>query len=128
MRAPAVLATGGQPPSRGLNGRERGTLMAAKEELIRLLRTGRVAEFNAARSSERNLRGATRDGVDIRGVNLSGADLREVELRKANLSGANLSWANLNWAILTGASLIKTNLIGAELHGANLSGADLREA
>jgi uncharacterized protein YjbI with pentapeptide repeats len=126
----------------------------SKQELLDLLRSGRIKEFNRvrpypfvdlslARLALVDLRGATLSGVnlegakltgtnlsavDLSGANLSGASLTGADLRRDDLRGANLSGAYLWGANLTHADLMGTNLTGANLRRANLSGADLRGA
>jgi hypothetical protein len=99
----------------------------SREELIELLRSGNILEFNTLREREGidviDLSTANLSGVSLIGVNLSGAFLNG-----ANLSGTFLVWANLSGAFLSGANLSKTNLNGANLGKANLTGADLSKA
>jgi hypothetical protein len=72
---------------------------------------------------ERDFRGATLEGADLRE-----ADLHEANLRGAHLSGADLREAKLYRTDLSGTELSGADLAGANLYEANLSGADLREA
>ena len=90
---------------------------SSREELIGLLRSGNVSEFNALRN---------REGKGV--IDLGGANLRDADLSGAKLNGANLSWAHLSGANLSGANLSGGIMNRAELNGANLSGANLRDA
>ena len=90
------------------------------EQLIELLRGGRIADFNKLCEKI--------ELPDLTGANLSRADLTEANLTGANLSRAYLTGANLSRADLTGANLSRAYLTGAYLTGANLSRADLTEA
>jgi uncharacterized protein YjbI with pentapeptide repeats len=95
-----------------------------KEELIKLLREGKIEEFNKVRPHPK---------VDLEGVYLEGADLRGADLRGADLRGACLEgvllWdADLGGADLRRANLEKADLTGADLREANLAGTDFREA
>jgi uncharacterized protein YjbI with pentapeptide repeats len=111
-----------------------------REDLIKLLKAGRVEEFNA-RLANSSFSRLDLQLIDLSGANLSGASLKKAYLKGADLSGANLSGANLSGASLTeadlteadlteadltGANLREADLSGANLSGANLSGADLR--
>ncbi|MEL6349495.1 MAG: pentapeptide repeat-containing protein [Myxococcota bacterium] len=78
-------------------------------DLIELLKSGRVTEFN----NQRPMRGKV--------------DLFAADLANAQISGADLSGANLEKADLSGADLSKCNLVKANLSGADLTGANLRE-
>ena len=115
------------------------------EQLIELLRGGRIADFNKlcekierldlsrADLPEANLTGAKLLGAnlqeaDLRGADLSRADLMGAVLRGADLMGADLSRADLMGADLPGANLSRADLMGAYLRGANLSRADLTGA
>ena len=106
-------------------------------EMIQLLRNGRILEFNKIRSQNNyqkiDLRGADLMESNLKGTRLRGADLTEANLRGADLMGANLEGTrlrevNFRDARLTGADLMESNLSRADLRGANLEGADLRGA
>lgn len=110
-----------------------------KEELISLLKSGRIEEFNKIRPrpfvnlsgadlSSAYLRGAYLSEADLSEANLSGADLSEANLRGTDLNKADLRGAHLIEADLRGARLIEADLSGAYLRGAYLRGADLRGA
>ena len=93
------------------------TQKLAKEQLIELLRAGKVEEFNQYRID-------TGYGlIDLIGADLSGAILSTAILNGANLNGAYLRGANLNGAYLRGAYLR-----GAYLNGANLTRAHFDQA
>jgi GTPase SAR1 family protein len=91
-----------------------------KENLLELLRTRKIAEFNDL-TKELEI-------IDLSGAYLGGANLIGADLNKANLRGAYLRKANLNGADLSGADLMRVNLGLADLRGAYLRGAYLREA
>jgi uncharacterized protein YjbI with pentapeptide repeats len=103
---------------------ENTAAIPTKEELIALLKSGKIEEFNRVRLARE---------IDLAGASLRGANLAWANLAWADLAGANLAWANLAWANLTGvdlheADLYDANLRRANLTRANLSEADLREA
>jgi hypothetical protein len=76
-------------------------------QLIKLLREGKIEEFNNTRP--RNA------GINLEGIYLMNAKLFDVDLRYDNLTSAHLSGANLSYAFL-----YMTNLSDADLRGANL--------
>ena len=78
-----------------------------REELITMLQSGKVKEFNNYRSENPKVY------IDLERADLSGADLRGAELSFANLTRAYLMNANLS-----GADLTDVNLEGANLWGA----------
>jgi uncharacterized protein YjbI with pentapeptide repeats len=117
------------------------------DELLDLLYSGNVAEFNVKREKDRsitlnigagnlqrinlsgiNLQGANLQGANLQGANLLGANLYMVTLQYANIQSTNLSGASLFEANLYEANLRKANLQGANLQGANLQGANLQGA
>jgi len=79
------------------------------DELYRLLREGKVEEFNTRRAS-----GET--------CNLSGADFRSVDLTKLNAEGLDLSNCYFRMSNLRGVDFSNTRLEGASIHGAQISG------
>jgi uncharacterized protein YjbI with pentapeptide repeats len=113
---------------------ENTAAIPTKEELIALLKSGKIEEFNRVRLAREidlagaSLRGANLDGVNLTRANLTGADLNEADLTGACLIRADLNEANLTGADLTGANLTEARLIGANLAGANLTGANLHGA
>jgi len=126
-------------PARVIHGLE----PPPKEAMVRILRHGKVAEFNRIRRkmglgevldlTEAQLEGADLQGIDMAGVHLSGANLSGANLSRANLSRALLSEtqltkADLRNANLSGADLCRTDLTDADLRGARLDEADLSEA
>ena len=78
--------------------------------LYKLLREGRVAEFNRRRAAGESCDLTYSDlrGLDLCGLDAEGLDLGHCYLRQADLRGIDLS---------------KTNLEGASIHGAKISGA-----
>lgn len=87
----------------------------SSEELIELLRSGNVSEFNALRNRE------GKGVIDLGGANLRDADLSGAKLNGAKLSEADLSGADLSEADLRNAKLIGTVLSRTVLNKANLS-------
>ena len=83
---------------------EEAAATPTKEELIALLRSGKIEEFNRVRPEGK---------IDLTEASLVGADLTEANLRLANLDGA---------------SLVSADLTEANLYNASLQGADLAEA
>ncbi|MCW9013693.1 MAG: pentapeptide repeat-containing protein [Gammaproteobacteria bacterium] len=80
------------------------------DELYRLLREGKVEEFN-----QRKAAGETCD--------LTGADFRGVHLNGLDADGLDLSNSYFRMANLRGIDFSKANLEGASIHGAQISGA-----
>jgi len=116
------------------------------EELVQLLKEGKVDEFNQCRpesggefSPRRDRQAEATFGVDaspnafrdyIRHegsipelLHFDGADLSNLDLTKANLSGIDFSEVNFS-----GANLTDTNLSNCDFHLANLSGAKISGA
>lgn len=136
---------------------ERKDEMLSNDNVIKLLKTGRVIEWNKLISEKRiplevwqegnarepqlsgvNLRGMDLDEVDLPYINLSQsllnkssfyyANLKKCDLRYAQLEGADLVGCDLSGANLSNANLQKTNLSEANLSGANLTNANLYRA
>lgn len=89
------------------------------DQLISLLREGKIAEFNSQRSV---------DNLNLEGVVLSRLDLSGINLRDARLSGVNFNSCNLTGANFIDAFLDKANLFNANLTEADFSGADISNA
>ena len=85
------------------------------DELYRLLREGKVKEFNSRRENGEtcDLTGADFRGVDLTGINANGLDLSNSYFRMSNLRGVDFS---------------NTRMEGASIHGAQISGAYFPEA
>jgi len=76
--------------------------------LFRLLREGRITEFNERKQSGAScdfrggdfrgsdLRGLDADGIDFEDAYFRGADLRGIDLRTANLRGASMARAHIS--------------------------------
>ena len=79
------------------------------DELYRLLREGKVKEFNQRKAGGEtcDLTGADFRGVDLVGLDADGLDFSNSYFRMANLRGLDLSNANIQ---------------GASIHGAQISG------
>jgi uncharacterized protein YjbI with pentapeptide repeats len=79
------------------------------EELYKLLREGKIEEFNKRRERGEScdLSGADFRGVDLSGMNADGLDMRNCYFRMCNLRGIDFS---------------STQLEGASIHGAQISG------
>jgi uncharacterized protein YjbI with pentapeptide repeats len=135
----AVEATEPKEEQRQQMSREQGP---TNEELLELLKTGKVEQFNNSRIehttiypdlSNANLSKANLSNANLSKANLSNADLTGTRLKSAdlsyvNLSGADLSNASLSNASLSNASLSNARLVGANFSRANLSNADLTGA
>ncbi len=98
-------------------------LITASEELLKLLKDGKVDEFNATRPAGR---------LDLRGIslvkrNLEAVDLRFCELQGADLRGADLSRALLQHADLSRADMEGTLLTGCKAYAAKFVHASLKE-
>lgn len=80
------------------------------DELYRLLREGKMDEFNSRRTNGENsdLTYADFRSVDLTGINADGLDLSHCYFRMSNLRGIDFS---------------NTRLEGASIHGAQISGA-----
>jgi hypothetical protein len=103
------------------------------EQLIDLLRNGRIKQFNRVRpypAVDLSFSGVILNlvGVDLRKINFSRAILIGANLRTAYLGEADLSNANLRGADLSGAFLFEADLSEAILAGAILSLATLNRA
>jgi uncharacterized protein YjbI with pentapeptide repeats len=106
------------------------------EDLLELLRDGKIDEFNKIRKQtyilldchDLNLSGLNLRRVDLHDANIRDAKLEDAKLSTANLTKADLRGANLSRAILNGANLSRAILNGANLSRANLSGANLSRA
>lgn len=79
------------------------------DELYRLLREGKINEFN-----ERRSKGESCD--------LTSADFRSVDLTGLNADGLDLSNCYFRMSNLRGLDFTNTNLEGASIHGAQISG------
>ena len=88
-----------------------------KEQLIELLKDGKVEEFNQYR-----------DGTDYAPIDLTGAELYRAILTGVELYRADLTGADFSGADLTGANLTRANLSKADFREANLTRANLTEA
>ena len=78
------------------------------DPLFRLLREGRISEFNERKKSGAlcdftqgdfrgsDLRGMDADGVNFQDAYFRGADLRGIDLRTANLHGASMARAHIS--------------------------------
>ena len=93
--------------------------MAAPEikddEMYRLLREGKIDEFNQ--------RKANGDSCD-----LTGADFRNVSLVGLDVSDLDLSNSYFRMSNLRGLDLRNTNMEGASIHGAQISGVYFPDA
>lgn len=79
-------------------------------EMYRLLREGKVEEFNQRKEAGEN-------------CDLSGADFRSVSLVGLNADGLDMSNSYFRMSNLRGTDLRQANLEGASIHGAQISGA-----
>lgn len=79
------------------------------DELYRLLREGKIDEFN-----QRKANGESCD--------LSGADFRSVDLTGIDADGLDFSNSYFRMANLRGVDFSNANLEGASIHGAQISG------
>ncbi|TNF36973.1 MAG: pentapeptide repeat-containing protein [Gammaproteobacteria bacterium] len=79
------------------------------DAMYRLLREGKIAEFNQRRTKGEScdLRGADFRSVDLKGIDAEGLDFSNCYFRMSNLRGIDFS---------------KANLEGASIHGAQISG------
>ena len=80
------------------------------DAMYRLLREGKIAEFNErkSRGESCNLTGADFRSIDLTGIEADGLDFSNCYFRMSNLRGIDFSNANLE---------------GASIHGAQISGA-----
>ena len=80
------------------------------DELYRLLREGKLDEFNNRKASGES-------------CDLSGADFRSVDLCGLDADGLDLSNCYFRMSNLRGIDFSNTLLQGASIHGAQISGA-----
>ncbi len=80
----------------------------SKEELVILLRDGKIEEFNRVRPYP---------SLDLSRVNLSGVNLSMVNLSRTNLSETNLARTNLLGSDFSESDLTLTNFWGANFYG-----------
>lgn len=80
-----------------------------KDELYRLLREGKISEFNERRSKGEN-------------CDLTSADFRSVDLTGLDANGLDLSNCYFRMSNLRGVDFTNTKLEGASIHGAQISG------
>ena len=78
-------------------------------EMHRILREGRISDFNAmrAKGEKPDLRGVDLRGCDLRGASLEGLDLSNSYFRQADMRGLNLTTCKLE-----GASIVNANVSG----------------
>ncbi len=85
------------------------TPLIKTDELYRLLREGKIDEFNTRKEN-----GETCD--------LTSADFRSVDLTGLNADGLDLSHCYFRMSNLRGIDFSNTRLEGASIHGAQISG------
>lgn len=80
------------------------------DKMYRLLRSGKIAEFNTRKASgeKSDLLNGDFRGLDLRGLDAAGLDLRGCYFRQTDLRGIDFSTSNLE---------------GASIHGARISGS-----
>ncbi len=94
-------------------------IISNRDELIALLREGKIEEFNQCRSNvPPEIWGMGFTEPDLSGVDLHGLDLAGVDFTSANLSDANLSESKF----------VQAKFGHAKLHRTNFENADLRQA
>lgn len=79
------------------------------DELYRLLREGKIKEFNSRRANGES-------------CDLTAADFRNVDLTGLNADGLDLSHCYFKMSNLRGIDFTNTLLHGASIHGAQISG------
>jgi len=79
------------------------------DELYRLLREGKIDEFNTRKASGES-------------CDLTSADFRSVDLTGLNADGLDLSHCYFRMSNLRGIDFSNTRLDGASIHGAQISG------
>ena len=99
----------------------------SKEELIGLLKTNAVKEFNSSRPKDReellDLTESDLSSVDLTGVDLSYADLSGSDFCEANLHNVNFANSDLSSVNFARANIAGVSFTGADLNGAKFSGA-----
>ena len=110
------------------------------DDLVALLKAGRVAEFNERRKKRgapdlfaADLAGAQIPEADLTGANLEKADLTDADLTDANLYRANLNGADLTNTKLEGVMAAQSRwreavIEGSDFNEADLNGADFSDA
>jgi len=103
------------------------------KELIKLLKAGKVQEFNEFRADNPDFIPDLR-GIDLyvgkgsKSARLKGINFKDALLQDSNLQGAKLQGSNLQGAKLQDANLYRTNLCMVNLQGSNLQGVNLNRA
>lgn len=85
------------------------------EPLYKLLREGRMADFNHAK----------REGASM---DLTNCDFRGINLRGLDADGLDLSDCYFRQADLRGIDFRNANLLGSSIHGAKISGTYFPDA
>lgn len=105
------------------------------DDLVELLKAGRVQEFNERRKKRgapdlfaADLAGAQIPEADLTGANLEKADLTDADLTDANLYRANLNGADLTNTKLEGVMAAQSRWREAMLEGCDFTEADLNGA
>ena len=93
-----------------------------KDYLLKLLKEGRIDEFNEFRGKNNYSR------LDFYNVDLGGRDLSRADFENADLNLANLREAKLQHTIFVEASLVGAQLLKADLSSAKLSKSRLLKA
>lgn len=85
-------------------------LIKNDDPLYRLLRDGKVVEFNQqkARGAKSDLRGCDFRGVDLRGLDAAGLDLSNCYFRQADLRGVDFTQSKLEGASINSAKISGT--------------------
>lgn len=101
------------------------------DPLYRLLREGKIAEFNALKAQGQSsdltfcdFRGVDLRGLDADGINFSGCYFRQSDLRGIDFSNCNLEGASINGAKISGTlfprRLTATEITLSLLHGTRM--------
>lgn len=102
------------------------------DPLYRLLREGKIEEFNAAKGlgqrsdlTNCDFRGVDLRGLDADGLDLSGCYFRQSDLRGIDFSNCNLTGASINGAKISG-TLFPLQLTSGEITLSLLHGTRMR--
>lgn len=120
------------PPISKTGEDDHGPQIKTNDPMYRLLRDGKIADFNKQKASgaKVDLRGCDFRGVDLRGMDADGLDLSNCYFRQSDLRGIDFSNAILEGASINGAKISGTffpcGLSASEIELSLLHGTRMR--
>ncbi|MCK7527867.1 MAG: pentapeptide repeat-containing protein [Ignavibacteriales bacterium] len=111
--------------------------MGNKDELVQLLRSGNIEEFNSSRPFEEgvlldlteiDLRGCEIAGANLSFTDLSGSALNECEITEVDLTGCDLSAVDFSSSVIKNVDFIKATLAGTKFNNSKVNECDFAEA